>query len=98
MWPGVRRARSVKRLLVLGGFVELRETDERPGIRSRAVATGFEDHVVVDGEGPAGERAGDDCPRALGREHPVDPEAGPAAVRRGRRAREHLVERVAQLG
>ena len=46
---------------------------------------------------PAGERAGDDRARAPGGERPVDPQAGPAAVDRGRRGRQEPVEGRAQL-
>jgi hypothetical protein len=49
--------------------------------------------VHPDGQRPAGERAGHDGAGAPGREGPVDPEAGPAAVERGRGAGQQPVER-----
>ena len=49
-------------------------------------------HRVVDPEGAAGQGAGHDRSRALRREDPIDPEAGPAAVGGGGRGAEHRVE------
>ncbi len=53
--------------------------------------------LVVDADGTPGERAGDHGARALGREHPIDPQTRTTGVDRSRGGLQERVERRAKL-
>jgi hypothetical protein len=56
-----------------------------------------EHKLVADADRSAGERARDDGSRALGREHPVDPQPWSAVVDRGGRRSQQFVKRSPQV-
>ncbi len=81
-----------------GLVVGLQAAYARPGPAPTGAAGTDHADLIVHREGSAGQRPGDHRPRSLGGKRPVDPQPGPAPVRRRRGHGRQVVERLGQLG